>query len=75
MKEVTCPDCGLTFTPVELDLDRIIDRARIVRDTNGQYRVRAESSNGEPILWSEQYGNLEWARQVAADLGVPVLET
>ena len=72
MTIATCPYCGTTFTPISLS--RIIDKAVIVTDTNGQYRVKAKSSNGETVLISEQYENLEWARQVAADLQVPVTE-
>lgn len=53
--------------------ERIIDRAEVVRGAGG-YRVRGLSSNGTVIVWSEPYENLAWARQVAADLGVPVSE-
>lgn len=54
--------------------DRIIDKAVIVQDANGQYRVKAMSSNGEIVMTSEQYKDLAWALKVAADLGVPVEE-
>ena len=70
---VTCPSCG---EKIQLDpgAERVIDRAIVTRDRSGLYRVRAESSNGELILWSEQYADLGWAHRVAADLGVPVTE-
>ena len=67
----TCPHCGATLLTGD---DRIIDKAIIVIDTNGHYRVKAKSSNGETVLTSEQYQNLDWARQVASDLHVPIIE-
>ena len=67
----TCPHCGSTLLTGD---DRIIDRAIIVIDPNGQYRVKAKASNGETILTSEQYRSLDWARTVAGDLHVPIIE-
>lgn len=54
--------------------DRIIDKAIVVQGADGQYHVRAMSSNGEVILTSEKYENYEWAVKIAQDLGVPVEE-
>lgn len=52
---------------------RIMDRVEIQEgSTNGQWRVRVLSSNGDLILWSEQYGNRSWADRVASELGLPV---
>lgn len=52
--------------------DRIIDRAEVVENSQGEYHVRALSSNGAVVLSSELYENREWALEVADDLGVPV---
>lgn len=54
---------------------RIIDKAVIVESESGEFRVVAKSDNNESIMWSEGYTDLEWARQVAAELGVPVTES
>lgn len=54
--------------------DPIVDYVEIVRDDNGEYRVRAKSNNGQTIWTTEQYGSREWAQQVAADTGKPLME-
>lgn len=57
-----------------LAASRIIDFAEIVETDDGQSRVVAKSSNGETVLWSEAYRDRSWARSVAHDLDVPVIE-
>lgn len=57
---------------VDEQADRIVDVAEIVRDGDGQYRVRGMSSNGEVVWTTEKYGSREWAEKVAADTGRPV---
>lgn len=52
----------------------IVDYVEVVKDANGQYRVRGRSNNGSIIWTTEQYGSVEWARLVAADTGKTVSE-
>lgn len=56
-----------------LSKDRIVDRAEVVTNiVTGKHHVRLLSSNGDVILWSDQYENRAWATAVALDIGVPV---
>lgn len=71
-----CPTNGqpilMAMTEGNMTEDSIVDKAVIKLGANGQYRVRAYSSNGEIIYTSEQYVNLSHARRVAAVFGKPV---
>ena len=53
-------------------MDAIVDYVQVLRDDNGQYRVRGKSNNGETVWTTEQYGSKEWAITVAEDTGKPV---
>lgn len=53
-------------------MPKIIDKAQVVEDENGQWHVKLLSDNEKTILTSEQYQGKEHALDVANDLGVPV---
>lgn len=51
------------------DPDYIVDYVEIVEDDDGQFRVRARSSNGNIIWTTEKYTTYNWATTVAFDSG------
>lgn len=54
-------------------MSRIADIAQIFRDEDGKWYVRTKSSNGQTIMTSEGYDDRQYAGQVAADTGLPIV--